>query len=266
MSESKVRRHGSNRLADSLFDSPWVVFHSWLDGFVELDERQAIAVADLITARGAVTPIQHEMVAALDKLGWLEAVPVDIAAVARRTRQVFIAMQNLIELCEFLRRVQRLQPRVLVEIGTARGGLFYALAQVAAPSARLISIDLPGAMNGGGQFEFEREVFASFASTTQEVTCIVGDSHASMVPAVLDEVLAESTVDLLVIDGDHSYEGVESDLVEFRRESILAASSRFTTFVSCQRRGDKPQELGSFGTSSSQILVARSIRSSTRMA
>jgi len=201
----------------SPFASPWVLFHSWREGFVEIDDWQAIAVSGLITTGVAVTRIEREMVAALDQLGWLDVAPVDLVTIARRTRNVFIAMQNLTELGEFLARVQHLRPRVILEIGTARGGLLYALAQVADANARLISIDLPGALNGGGQFDFEREVFASFAATTQEVVCIVGDSHTPRVSSVLDEVLDGSEIDLLVIDGDHSYEGVRSDLVEFGR-------------------------------------------------
>jgi predicted O-methyltransferase YrrM len=221
MSEAKSGRQESTpQTPESLFDSPWVVFHSWRDGFIELDDRQALAVAMLISAGRAVaplevTPLEHAMVTALDSVGWLDPDPLDLAAIARRTRSVFIAMQNLAELHSLLRRVQRLRPRVIVEIGTARGGLLYALAQVAHPRARLVSIDLPGAMNGGGQFEFEREIFASFAAPTQEVVCIVGSSHGLTVPGALDDALAGSEIDLLVIDGDHSYEGVKSDLIDF---------------------------------------------------
>ncbi len=215
VAESRAGLGAATREPVTAFDLPWVVFHSWLDGFVEVDEQQVTAIAELVSTGRATTSIQYRMAAALDGLDWLDDVPVDISAIARRTRTTFLAMQNLTELRGLLRRVDRIKPRVIVEIGTARGGLLYALAQVADPHARLISIDLPAALNGGGQVGFEREVFASFAVPTQRIICIAGDSHAAAVADALDELLAGSEIDLLVIDGDHGYRGVRADLLRY---------------------------------------------------
>ena len=59
----------------------------------------------------------------------------------QRATSDFPALQNPIELRRFLDVVAARRPRVVVEIGTAAGGLFYALARVAAPDATLVSID-----------------------------------------------------------------------------------------------------------------------------
>src|SRR5438093_4155214 len=47
------------------------------------------------------------------------------------------------EILGLLRRVKQLRPRVVVEIGTANGGTLFLFARVAAPDARLVSLDLP---------------------------------------------------------------------------------------------------------------------------
>ncbi len=199
----------------SPFDAPWLVFHSWLDGFVELDDDGARTVAELMTGVRSPSPRHSDMTEALAPLGWLADRPVDLEALARRTRTTFVAMQNLRELRYLLEKVQVLKPRTVVEIGTARGGLLYALAQVVDRRATLVSIDLPGANNGGGQFDSERDVFAGFAVPTQHLVCLAGDSHTPAMSEALDEVLDGEAIDLLVIDGDHSYAGVRRDLLEY---------------------------------------------------
>src|SRR5918912_776240 len=59
------------------------------------------------------------------------------------------ALQKLRELAPLVALLRRRAPRVVVEIGTARGGTFYAWCQVAGPDALLVSIDLPGGPFGG---------------------------------------------------------------------------------------------------------------------
>jgi predicted O-methyltransferase YrrM len=104
-----------------------------------------------------------------------------------------------------------MRPKVVVEIGTARGGTFYTLCQVADPEALLISIDLPGAPNCGGQTEMERRVFRTFAGPRQQVAFIPENSQFHTTREKLRDALGGKPIDLLFIDGDHSYGGVRSD-------------------------------------------------------
>jgi cephalosporin hydroxylase len=118
------------------------------------------------------------------------------------------------ELHEFLLFVQELKPRAIVEIGTSRGGTLFLFTRVAAPDAYLISIDLatPGDRRfGGGDFRRRRPLFDAFALDEQRIMFLVGDSHLPDTRRRVDVALQGREVDLLFIDGDHTFEGVKAD-------------------------------------------------------
>jgi predicted O-methyltransferase YrrM len=217
MRREEWRRNPAVAAAAATFTEPYVLFHSWMPGMVELSPLQASVVADLVLDEGASAraPLHAAMARALELLGWLADVPVDTDQVAQATASVFAAMQNLTELRQFLRCVRALRPQVVVEIGTARGGMLYALTQIAAPDALLVSIDLAGGGNGGGQTERERELFASFGRHGQRLCCLLGDSADPATLDCLEEILGARPIDLLFIDGDHSFDGVKADLVSY---------------------------------------------------
>src|SRR5688572_8584818 len=54
------------------------------------------------------------------------------------------------EILGLAQRVQQLQPRTVVEIGTATGGTLFIWCALAHPDATIVSIDLPGGIHGGG--------------------------------------------------------------------------------------------------------------------
>jgi hypothetical protein len=74
-----------------------------------------------------------------------------------------------------------------------------------------VSIDLPGAPNCGGQTEAERRLYASFARPGQRVRFVPRNSRHWNTRSELQRILDGRPIDLLVIDGDHSYGGVRSD-------------------------------------------------------
>lgn len=122
------------------------------------------------------------------------------------------ALQKLSELTDFLRAAAKAKPKVVVEIGTARGGTLYALCQVAADDAKIISIDLPGGPFGGGYTKADTKYFLSFKKPNQTIHFILKDSHKNTtVMEVTKLVGGPGKVDLLLIDGDHSYGGVSQD-------------------------------------------------------
>jgi predicted O-methyltransferase YrrM len=129
---------------------------------------------------------------------------------ARRAQQRG-AMQKLRELAPLLALVRRRSPTVAVEIGTARGGTFYAWCQVADPEATIVSIDLPGGHFGGGYTTDDVSVFRRYGRAQQELHFIRADSHAAETRARLEEILAGREIDFLMLDGDHTYGGVRQD-------------------------------------------------------
>ena len=83
----------------------------------------------------------------------------------------------------------------------------------AEPEALIVSIDLPGGPFGGGYTDDEGLAFDRFAKPGQRLVRLREDSHAEATKHRLEEVLEGRKVDLLFIDGDHSYYGVRQDFL-----------------------------------------------------
>jgi cephalosporin hydroxylase len=131
---------------------------------------------------------------------------------ARQAIRDFGAIQRTWELQALLGLVRRLRPRVIVEIGTHRGGTLVCWAAVAAPSAHIVSIDMPtDEWTGLGAREEDLARVRRRLQPGQRLTTIAGDSHAPSTRARLADALQGAPVDLLWIDGDHSAAGVRQD-------------------------------------------------------
>lgn len=115
------------------------------------------------------------------------------------------------ELIGLLRILAKLRPAVILEIGTANGGTFFLFSRVASPDGVLISVDLPSGRFGGGYPEWRIPLYKSFATHNQQISLIRKDSHALSTLRAVRAVLEGRRLDLLFIDGDHTYEGVKKD-------------------------------------------------------
>jgi cephalosporin hydroxylase len=121
------------------------------------------------------------------------------------------AYQRPSEIRSFLAMASSLRPRAVVEIGTAAGGTLFMLACIASRDARIVSVDLPGGAFGGGYSWWRKPLYRSFARDRQRVVLLRGDSHAPATVARVRTGLDGRPIDLLFIDGDHTFAGVRAD-------------------------------------------------------
>ena len=115
------------------------------------------------------------------------------------------------EMTELLGLVKGLKPKTLLEIGTANGGTLFLFTRVASADAVILSVDLPATLISGGYSEWRRRLYESFALDQQSISCFRSDSHSPETSKLVKGRLGEKTLDLLFIDGDHSYRGVKMD-------------------------------------------------------
>lgn len=125
------------------------------------------------------------------------------------------ALQRLGELAQLVDIVRDHAPRVVLEIGTFRGGTLAAWCQCAADDATLITVDKPGGEFGGGWSPQDVHHLMYLGREQQGITLIDGDSHDPAIKQKVLDALNGRDVDFLFIDGDHTLEGVKQDFEDY---------------------------------------------------
>lgn len=187
-------RQGREGDVDAIASAPWDVNHD-----------RASPVIARPSWRGALAYWRAGVEAAADPFA---------AHALSRARRVGL-VQRMPEIRELFRRVRRLRPRRVLEIGTAYGGSLYLWTRASAPDAQVISVDL-SPWEPDDPWEARKvEQFQAFGRRRQTIELIRADSHD---PASLNAVraaLGHEPLDFLFVDGDHAYDGVRRDVAEY---------------------------------------------------
>jgi predicted O-methyltransferase YrrM len=120
-------------------------------------------------------------------------------------------LQFRTEIIRLITIVQQAKPKTVVEIGTCNGGTLFLLSYAASPDAKIISIDLPYGKFGGGYPKWAGKLYENFATGKQSISLIREDSHKVETLEKLKAIIGNGKIDVLFIDGDHTYEGVKRD-------------------------------------------------------
>ena len=124
----------------------------------------------------------------------------DVYEVAGRCVKEHGAIQKPSELAVLLGYLREFKPATIVEIGSDEGGTLWAWRQLPGPP-RVIAVDLPS-----GPYRKATGLPSEHGSEL-----VIGDSHRQETLDRVKDLLAGDLVDMLFIDGDHTYRGVFSD-------------------------------------------------------
>jgi predicted O-methyltransferase YrrM len=84
------------------------------------------------------------------------------------------------------------------------------MTRVATPDGLLLSLDLP-AGQGSAYPAWREPLYRGFARERQRIELVREDSHDTRTLEKVRKLLADRALDLLFVDGDHSYDGVKKD-------------------------------------------------------
>lgn len=119
-------------------------------------------------------------------------------------------IQRKEEISELLRLIEKNRPRVVLEIGTAKGGTLFLFCEFSDPKATVVSVDLPA-----GYPKWKIPLYQSFAGDEQSIHLIRSDSHDRRTLEKIRVILGGRPIDFLFVDGDHTYEGVKQDFMMY---------------------------------------------------
>lgn len=122
---------------------------------------------------------------------------------------------NVAEIRALYDRVAEMRPKRVLEIGTAKGGSLYLWTQAADADAVIVSVDLPGSDFGGSYPLCRTPFYQTFARAGQSLQLLQVDSHHPETVQHVRALFGGGRIDFAFIDGDHTYDGVRADFLNY---------------------------------------------------
>jgi len=121
------------------------------------------------------------------------------------------AWQVRSEFESMVRLVQEAKPARIMEIGTAKGATLLSWCRIA--SKQVISVDLEHGIHGGGYPSVKQQLYREFTHGREGVRLDLFQENSQIMATrqKVEAVLGGAKLDVLFIDGDHSYQGVKKD-------------------------------------------------------
>jgi predicted O-methyltransferase YrrM len=110
-----------------------------------------------------------------------------------------------------IRLVREVKPARIMEIGTAKGATLLCWCRIA--TKQVISVDLEGGIHGGGYPPAKKKLYREFTAGRPGVRLDLFQENSQEMATrkKVEGVLNGEKLDVLFIDGDHSYDGVKKD-------------------------------------------------------
>jgi len=150
------------------------------------------------------------------------------------------------EFFNLLDLIKEKKPKVMMEIGTLKGGSLFFFSRSIAKNAFIISLDsFPDLKNKNLKKYMTIKLLKKIPLKNQKFHLITNDSHSENAIRKV-KYLLEDKIDFLFIDGDHSYEGVKKDFEIYSplvKEGGIIAFHDIKQFMS---RKDPNSNVGKF--------------------
>jgi hypothetical protein len=137
------------------------------------------------------------------------------------TRSGRRASQHPDELRAFIELLRRENVRSYLEIGARHGDTFFEVMKSLPKGSMGVAVDLPGGLWGTEKSKAPlRRAVIDLKSGGYRATAVFGDSRSA---GVRQTVMADGPFDAVLIDGDHLYEGVKADWLNYGPMSRIVA-------------------------------------------
>ncbi len=119
---------------------------------------------------------------------------------------------------QFHTRVRDMRMASYLEIGARRGGSFWALTQAMPRGSSALAVDLPGARWGDAESDsYLMDTCAGLVDRGYDAQVMLVDSHHVSTQIAVERMMVLPAFDLIMVDGDHTQEGVALDFQMYRR-------------------------------------------------